>query len=236
MRQLILASNSTQHGRAFLEHCAHAVTRLFNGRNQLLFLPYALFDWDNYARRVANVFAELGLSIASLHRSADPLAACQASDGIFIGGGNTFRLCRELHRLGVMSVLRSRIQAGEMVYLGTSAGANVACPTIATTNDMPMVFPESFTALDLVPFQINPHFVDADPHSTHMGETRLRRIAEYHEENDRSVVGLREGAWLEIRGQTMVLEGPTGAVLFRKNRPAQVLAPGEELSHLLSGE
>jgi dipeptidase E len=230
----LLISNSTQFGRGYLDHCADAIA-LALGRavRRVLFVPYALFDRDRYAAAVRTRFVQLGYELDSIHDLAGgPLTAVDRAEAIFIGGGNTFRLIDTLWRERLIEPLRRRVAAGAP-YLGASAGSNVACPTIRTTNDMPIVQPPSFEALGLVPFQINPHYQDAPPASTHMGETREQRIAEFHEENDVPVVGLREGAWLAIDGPTIALGGSTGARLFRRGHPAMDLLGGARLDDLM---
>ena len=157
----------------------------------------------------------------------------EAAEAVFAGGGNTFRLLAKLYRLDLLAALRARALAG-MPYLGASAGSNLACPTVRTTNDMPIVEPPSLTALGLVPFQINPHYQDPDPASTHQGETREQRIREYHEENELPVVGLREGAMLAVEGDRMTLLGSTRARLFRRGAEPEEFAPGADLSFLLA--
>jgi dipeptidase E len=170
MKRLLLVSSSKVHGSGYLEHCEDEVQRLFADCGRVLFVPYALFDRGAYAAQARQRFAEMGFELDSIHDAADPVAAVQQAEGIFIGGGNTFRLLAELQSRRLLEPIRRRVEAG-CPYLGTSAGSNVACPTIRTTNDMPIVEPESFSALGLVHFQINPHYLDADPHSTPQGET-----------------------------------------------------------------
>jgi dipeptidase E len=231
----LLVSNSTQFGRGYLDHCADAIVlALGPAVRRVLFVPYALFDRDRYAATVRTRFEQLGVELDSVHDApGGPLAAVERAQAIFIGGGNTFRLIDALWRERLIEPLRRRVAAGAP-YLGASAGSNVACPTIRTTNDMPIVQPPSFEALGLVPFQINPHYQDAQPGSTHMGETREQRIAEFQEENDVPVVGLREGAWLGVDGPTIALGGSTGARLFRRGQPALELMVGARLDYLLS--
>jgi dipeptidase E len=234
MRELLLVSTSTVHGTGYLDHAADEIRALFgSGVRRVLFVPYALADRDAYATKASERFSALGYGLESIHSITDARAAVLAADAVFIGGGNTFRLVRELQRQGLIEPLRERALGG-MPYLGTSAGSNVACPTLKTTNDMPIVQPESFGTLDLVPFQINPHFVEADPRSTHMGETRETRIAEFHEENTAPVIGLREGAMLRVSGERMDLRGTRGARLFQRGKPPEELALGADLSWLLA--
>jgi dipeptidase E len=214
--RLLLISNSTLHGSGYLDHVAAEIPD-FLGRDvhRVLFIPYALRDRDGYARLARARFASMGYALDSIHEAAEPTAAAAEAEAFFIGGGNTFRLLDALQRLGLLPVIRRRVELGAP-YVGSSAGSNVACPTLKTTKDMPIVEPASFDALDLVPFQISPHFLDPDPASTHMGETQEERIRQYLEENDRPVAGLREGAFLRVEGGAVVLKGKTGARLFRR--------------------
>lgn len=233
MRDLLLVSTSTVYGSGYLDACEAQVKALFKGRERLLFVPWALHDLDRYARTAIDRFAAMGFSMTSIHEADDPVAAVRTADGMFIGGGNTFRLVDRLHRAAVIPVIRERALAGDLPYMGTSAGSNVACPTLKTTNDMPIVQPPSFDTIGLVPFQINPHYLDPDPHSTHMGETRETRIREFHEMNETPVIGLREGAMLRIKGLSLVLQGTRGARLFRAGEDPTEHLPGEELNELL---
>ncbi|MBI5852874.1 MAG: dipeptidase PepE [Planctomycetes bacterium] len=229
---LLLVSNSTQFGGGYLEHCRDALVELFGpGRRSLLFVPFALADHDAYAARARTAFAAMGHDCRGLHDFADPIAALASADGVFVGGGNTFRLLDQLWRRGLIDPLRARVRAG-MPYAGASAGTNVACPTIKTTNDMPIVAPPSFVALGLLPFQINPHYLDPERGSTHMGETREQRIREFHEENHVAVLGLREGGMIRVAGARTTLHGPRSARLFQRGEFARELATGCELSFL----
>jgi dipeptidase E len=215
-RRLLLLSNSTLHGGGYLDHAA-AEIRDFLGRDvrRVLFVPYAMHDRDAYARQARARLAAMGYPLDSVHEASRPAEAVAGADAIFIGGGNTFRLLDSLHRSGLVAVIRQRVAQGTP-YVGSSAGSNVACPTLKTTKDMPIVEPPSFEALNLVGFQISPHFLDPDPASTHMGETQEERILQYLEENDRPVAGLREGAILRVDGETVLLKGSSGARLFRR--------------------
>ncbi len=230
MIRLLLISNSTQYGQGFLDHCAEEIRDFLDGRTRLVFVPYALRDWDGYAARVRARLADLGVEVTGVHEG-DPVANLRGAEAFFCGGGNTFRLLTRLWE-GGLEEIRSRVRSG-VPYMGSSAGTNVACPTIKTTNDMPIVQPPTFEALGLVPFNINPHYLDADPASRHQGETREERIREFHEENPPPVVGLREGAWLRREGGVLTLKGTTGARLFRAGEPGRELAPGADLSFLL---
>jgi len=234
MLRLLLVSTSTTHGTDYLEHCAPQIRHLFGetDASKVLFVPDALFDRDGYAEKARTAFSAMGLGLDSIHHSPDPVAAVGNAEGIFIGGGNTFRLLKALYDHDLIDPIRRRVLAG-MPYLGTSAGSNVACPTIMTTNDMPIVYPPSFDALGLVPFQINAHYLDPDPDSTHMGETRETRIREFHEQNSTPVVALREGAMLEVAGDRTVLQGETGGRLFRRSQDPLECLPGFEFHQML---
>lgn len=227
--RLLLLSNSMTYGGGYLQHCEAAVKAQFSGGiRRVLFVPYALFNRSAYVSRVRLRFEELGYELDSVDDGSKGAArAVDDAEALFIGGGNSFRLLDALWREKLIEPIRRRVQEG-MPYIGVSAGSNVACPTIKTTNDMPIIQPPSFEALGLVPFQINPHYVDAVA-STHMGETREQRLAEFHEENATDVVGLREGAWLRVEHGIAVLDGSNGAKLFRRGQPPQELEAGARL-------
>ena len=234
MPRLLLVSNSTLHGSGYLDHCAAQIQDFLGPAvKRVLFVPYALHDRDGYAAQARARFAAMGYELASIHEAADPRAAVAAADAVFTGGGNTFRLLRELYAHDLLDPLRARVRAG-MPYIGSSAGTNVACRTIGTTNDMPIVQPPSFVALAFVPFNCNPHYLDPTSGSTHMGETREVRIRQFHEENEQPVVGLREGAMLRVEGDRMTLLGTTGARIFRRGRDPEEFTPGADLSELLA--
>lgn len=201
----LLLSNSTNHGEAYLAHALETVLAHLDGA-ELTFVPYALADHDAYTRKVAEALSPHGISVRGVHTADDPIEALQQAEAVFVGGGNTFRLLDKLERLSLLEPLRGRVLEG-MPYMGASAGTNIAGASIRTTNDMPIVQPASFTALGLVPFQINPHYLDANPASTHQGETREQRITEFLEENDAVVLGLREGTWLRVDGDTATIGG-----------------------------
>jgi len=233
--RLLLVSNSTLYGGGYLDHCANAIASLFAPSvKRVLFVPYALFDREAYAARARARFEAMGFGLDSVHDLAgSPVQAVERAEALFIGGGNTFRLLDALWRHALIEPIRRRVLDGTP-YVGTSAGSNVACPSIRTTNDMPIVQPPSFAALSLVPFNINPHYQDAVPGSTHMGETREQRIAEFHEENPQPVVGLREGAWLFVENATVLLDGSNGARLFRRGEAPAEIGTGARLDFLIS--
>jgi dipeptidase E len=229
---LLLVSTSTVHGTGYLDHCAEAMKETLGAARDVLFVPWALFDRDAYSAKARERFRAMGFGLRSIHEAPDPVRAVEEAEAIFVGGGNSFRLVDAMGRSGVLEPIRNRVRAG-LPYLGTSAGSNVACPTIMTTNDMPIVQPRSLEALALVPFQINPHYLDPDPSSTHMGETRETRIREYLEENDRVVIGLREGSMLRVAGSSLRLIGTRGARIFRRGAEPEEAAPGASLDRFL---
>jgi dipeptidase E len=233
MRNLLLVSSSTVHGSGYLEHCEAHVRELFKTARTILFVPYALHDRAAYTDAVRKRFSEMEIEVVSIHETPDPRAAVEEAQGIFIGGGNTFRLLKTLYDDGIVETIRGRCMNG-LPYMGTSAGSNIACQSIMTTNDMPIVLPPTFDALRLVPFQLNAHYLDPDPASTHKGETRVTRIKEFHEENSTPVIGIREGAMLVVEGDVMRLDGTGGGKLFRRGQEPEECPPGSVLDELLT--
>jgi len=231
-RRLLLISTSTVFGTRYLEHAFDDLRGVLGGVRRVLFIPFALQDWTGYTGRARSTFADLGKELDSLHEARDPERAVLAAQAIFCGGGNTFRLLDALYERDLLPSIRRRVDEG-MPYTGASAGSNLACPTIKTTNDMPIVEPPSFDALGLVPFQINPHYLDPSPGSTHMGETRETRIREFHEENETPVVGLREGALLRVEGERVELRGRAGARIFRRGQEPVEVMPVADLGPYL---
>jgi dipeptidase E len=224
-KRLLLISNSAQFGRGYLDHAEQEIRTLLPAGTRVLFVPYALSDRDAYAEKARERFQQMGYTLESIHRSPEPSKAVETAEAIFVGGGNTFRLLKALYDHGLLDLIRGRAEGG-MPYIGASAGSVVACPTIKTTNDMPIIEPPSLMALGLVPFQINAHYLDPDPNSTHMGETREVRLREFHEENATPVLGIREGSMLRIENGITVLKGTTGAKLFRRGESPVELRPG----------
>lgn len=209
-----------------------AVINHLRGAKRAVMIPYAQSDHDRATARFSEWLAPLGVEIIGVHTVDDPAAAIAGTEAVFVTGGNSFRLVNALHRLGLIDTVRAAIERG-IPYYGASAGANVACPTIRTTNDMPIVQPPSFAAFDLVPFQINPHYIDPPPPEARIGETRDERLREFLEENDATVIALREQSWLEIDGPAMRLVGTGGAVLFKRDAESEQLRGGADLSELL---
>ncbi|MGY0023620.1 dipeptidase PepE [Streptomyces sp. YJ-C3] len=232
---LLLLSNSTQYGRGYLAHALDTVTGFLPARARLAFVPYALADHDAYTAKVRGALGGAGIEVHGVHEGGDPLGQLASADAVFIGGGNSFRLLSALYRTGLRDAVIKAVRDG-LPYMGASAGTNMAAPTLRTTNDMPIVQPPSFETLGLVPFQINPHYLDPDPASTHKGETREERLTEFLEENDVPVLGLREGSWLRVAGERATVEGARDARLFRRGAAPLELAVGADVSELLKGE
>lgn len=233
---LLLLSNSTNHGQPYLSHAIPLIGS-FLGPDvaTVAFVPFAgvTVDYDAYSKLVAEKFAESGYTVVPVHDTRDPAAALRSADAIAVGGGNTFRLIQRLYEFGLRKAIREEVLAGKP-YIGWSAGSNVACPTIRTTNDMPIVEPPSFDALDLVPFQINPHYLDSHPEK-HQGETREQRIMEFVELNpDMYVAGLREGSTLEVRGRQVVLHGKKSFRVFVSGQKPREVSPSDDLSFLFN--
>ena len=220
-------------GTRYLEHAFPDLRQVLEGVGRVLFIPHALRDHAGYAAKARAAFEEIGFGLDSLHEAADPRQAVLDAEAVFCGGGNTFRLLDQLVRLEVLDAIRDRARDG-MPYTGASAGSNLACPTIMTTNDMPIVEPPTLQALGLVWFQINPHYVDPAPGSTHMGETRETRIREFHEENAVPVVGLREGASLRVDGDRIDLVGRAGARIFRRGQEPVEVTPVASIAALVA--
>lgn len=232
MSRLLLISNSTLHGSGYLDHAEAEIRDFLGDVKRVLFVPFALYDRDAYAATARDRFARMGYELSSLHEAGDPLRAVADTQAIFVGGGNTFRLLKTLYDRELLTPIRQRVANG-MPYIGSSAGSNIAAPTIKTTNDMPIVQPPSFDALGLVSFQINPHYLDPDRNSKHMGETREKRLQEFLEENDTPVLGLREGAIARCENGRITLKGSTGARIFRRGLDPVETLPGDRLDELL---
>ena len=227
--RVLLISNSTLYGSGYLDHAATEILDFLGNVKRVLFVPYALYDRDAYASQAQKRFEKMGFDLSSIHKASDPKQAIDDAEALFIGGGNTFRLLKALYDFDLIERIRMRVAAG-MPYVGSSAGSNVAGPTIKTTKDMPIVQPPSFDALGLVPFQISPHFLDPDPNSTHMGETQEDRILQFL---DTTVAGLREGAMVRVENGTTILKGSSGARIFRKGMEPVEVQPGTQLDDLL---
>lgn len=232
-KRILLISNSTLYGSGFLDHAETEIRDFLGHVSGVLFVPFALADQNGYASKARERFSGMGYSLESLHEASDMQQAVKSAEAIFIGGGNTFRLLKRLYDFGLLPAIRGRVENG-MPYIGSSAGSNVAGPTIRTTNDMPIVEPPSLDALGLVTFQINPHYLDPPTDSTHMGETREERIVQFLEENETPVVGLREGAMVRVENGACELRGSSGARVFRRSKPPVEIVPGSRLDDLVS--
>ncbi|HEV7396454.1 MAG TPA: dipeptidase PepE [Pyrinomonadaceae bacterium] len=229
--RVLLISNSTLYGGGYLDHAESEIRDFVGKIGKVLFIPFALYDRDAYASTAKERFQKMGYGLDSIHTATDAQQAVNDAEAVFIGGGNTFRLLKALYDSDVLQLIQHRVVEG-MPYIGSSAGSNVAGPTIKTTKDMPIVQPPSFAALGLVPFQISPHFLDPDPTSKHMGETQEERILQFLEENDTPVAGLREGAMVRVENGSHTLKGSSGARIFRKGQEPVEATPGETLDHL----
>lgn len=220
MKRILLASTSTVYGGTYLSYLQDELIDFFTGIDEILFVPYARpsgITHDEYTQIAQQFFNRVGKRIVGLHTFADPKKAIRQAKAIFTGGGNTFVLVNQLYGLEVMDVLREAVENGTL-YMGTSAGSNIAGQTMQTTNDMPIVYPPSFKTLGLVSFNINPHYLDPDPQSKHKGETRETRIKEFHVFNDTPVIGLREGSWLRVEDEKVSLKGDLTARIFLKGQ------------------
>lgn len=231
---MIIASTSTIHGGNYLEYLLPTLEIHFKDCNEILFIPYARpggISHDSYTNTVRSAFAKINKTVKGLHEFENPTEAIQNAQGIFTGGGNTFLLVTQLYQNNVMEVLAKTVQDGTP-YLGSSAGSNITGISMQTTNDMPIIYPPSFKTLGLIPFNLNPHYLDADLQSKHMGETRETRIKEFHAFNELPVLGLREGSWLEVTGDIILLKGNLTARLFRQNQTPEEVETGTDLAFL----
>jgi dipeptidase E len=234
LKNLIIASTSTVHGSGFLDYLIDELEILFQHTDQILFVPYARpggTSHELYTDKVRNVFEKIEKSVKGLHEFSNPIEAIKNSKGIFIGGGNTFVLVNQLYKNKLIQPLKDAVASGTP-YLGTSAGSNICGLTMNTTNDMPIVYPPSFKTLGLIPFNINPHYLDPDINSKHMGETRETRIQEFHKFNTQPVVGLREGSYLKVKNDDIILKGTLSARIFEYNKTPSELNSNSSLNFL----
>jgi dipeptidase E len=231
--ELMLLSNSFSPGLGVLEHALPTIAELLPGGGSALFIPFAGSDPDTYTDAMHDVLGPLDIRVAGAHRVADPHTALADCDLVFVGGGNTFRLLRAVERHGLLPAIRRRVRTG-LPYIGVSAGANLACPTLRTTNDMPITQPVSFEALNLIAFQLNPHYPDPNTAHPHLVAARDARLREFLEDNDVPVVGLCEGSWLRVHGVIATIGGTTGGRLFRRGALPLDLQPGDDVSALLT--
>lgn len=235
-RQLFLMSSSAVYGYEFLQHAESDLSNYLKKNNvqKILFVPYALTDHEAYTAKIGTVLQRWGFGCEGIHCHKDPVQAVNQAQAIFIGGGNTFLLLSTLYQYGLVEHIRERVLNQSIPYVGSSAGTNVATRSIHTTNDMPIVYPPSFDALALVPFNINPHYLDAEVGGTHKGETREERIVQFHEKNDAPVLGLREGSTLLVDGNKATLIGSRKARLFQRGKQPEEYDIGADLSFLLN--
>ena len=230
--RVLLVSNSTQYGRGYLDHVEAELKDFLAGIRSVLFVPFALFDRNAYGAKFEARAAAMGLGCEVLDAQSDPAGAVGRAEALFVGGGNTFRLLKALQDAGIVDAIRRKVRTG-MPYVGSSAGSIVAGPTLKTTKDMPIVQPASFDALRLVEFQISPHYLDPDPSSSHMGETQEERILQFLEENDAPVLGLREGGFVRVERDVVILGGASSARIFRRDTAPVEAEPGTRLDRLL---
>lgn len=234
MKSIIIASTSTVHGSGYLEYLLDELKLHFKSTNDILFIPYARpggISHDDYTKIVSKAFTTIGKSVKGIHEFKNPKQAITDAKAIFTGGGNTFVLVNQLYKNDVLIPIKEAIKSGTP-YLGTSAGSNICGLTMNTTNDMPIVYPPSFKTLGLVPFNINPHYLDPKLDSTHMGETRETRIKEFHGFNTQPVIGLREGSWIEVKGDDLVLKGNLDARVFEYDKTPYEIPTNSDLGFL----
>lgn len=228
MKKIIVASTSTVHGSEYLSYILPELSVFFKEQSSILFIPYARpsgISYNEYTDKAREVFATIHKDVRGIHEFETPKEAVKNAEAIFVGGGNTFELVNQLYKNEILHDLKEVVENGTP-YLGTSAGSNICGVTMKNTNDMPIVYPPSFDTMGLIPFNINAHYLDPDPDSKHMGETRETRIQEFHVFNETPVLGLREGSWLAVSGDTIQLKGTFSARLFRKDKEAVELETG----------
>jgi dipeptidase E len=231
MKKLIIASTSTIHGSGYLEYLLPTLTTFFADVKTILFIPYARpggVSYNEYTKIAEKAFAKINIAVKGIHEFNNTKEAIKNAEAIFTGGGNTFELVNQLYKNDVILTLKQVLENGTP-YLGTSAGSNICGFDMKNTNDMPIVYPPSFTTLGIIPFNINAHYLDPLEGSKHMGETRETRIKEFHVFNKISVLGLREGSWLQVLGDVISLEGKLSARLFKQNKQPVELESGVEV-------
>ena len=234
MKSILIASTSTIHGSGYLEYLFGDLKTHFKSAKEVIFVPYARpsgISHEDYTAIASKAFYKIGKTLRGLHEFKNPKEALVKAQGIFVGGGNTFVLVNQLYKQDVLSTIKEAINEGTP-YLGTSAGSNICGLTMNTTNDMPIVYPPSFKTLGLVPFNINPHYLDPSPDSKHMGETRETRIKEFHAFSTPPVIGLREGSWIEVKGNTLTLKGSLDARIFEYEKEPYEIETNTDLRFL----
>ncbi|WP_010134935.1 dipeptidase PepE [Ochrovirga pacifica] len=225
MKNLVLASSGSVYGTGYLEYLLPTLEKLYKNVTEVLFVPYAQpggISYDNYTIQVQKAFDALRIKVKGIHEFDDRKKAIANAQGIFIGGGNTFLLVSKMYEQDLWDILTFKVESG-VPYLGTSAGTNIAGLTMQTTNDMPIVLPPSYKTLGWVPFNFNAHYIAPDKNSTHKGETRATRIKEFQAIENIPVLGLREGSWLRVQGDTIFLRGGLPAVWFEKGNYKEIL-------------
>jgi len=231
MKNIIIASTSKLHNGQYLDYLLPEIQLFFGHCSEIIFIPYARpsgISHADYTKKVAQVFGKISIAVKGIHEFKNPIEAIEKAQGIFTGGGNTFLLVSQLYENNLVETLKKAVLNGTP-YIGTSAGSNICGVTMSTTNDMPIVYPPSFTTLGWVPFNINPHYLDPVEGSTHMGETRETRILEFLQLNAEPVIGLREGSWLEVKGDSIILKGALTARVFKRNETPYEVTPETEL-------
>ncbi|PSK90289.1 dipeptidase PepE [Taibaiella chishuiensis] len=232
MKNIVLASTSTLFGEEYLAYLGPVIKDLFHNIPEIIFIPFARpggISYNDYTQKAATAFAAWDIKVTGLHTFRDPVEAIQQAKGFFTGGGNTFLLVKQLHEFDLVHALKTAVEGGTP-YLGASAGSNIGGINMQTTNDMPIVYPPSFATMGLVPFNLNPHYLDPDPNSQHNGETRETRIKEFHSQNSIPVVGLREGSWIRVKGDVIKTEGSRDSRIFEQGKEPYELQPGTELA------
>ena len=234
MKNMLIVSTSTVHGKAYLEYMLPELSNFFKGVSELLFIPFARpggITYDEYTAVAQKGFKSINIKVKGIHEFDNPKEAVDNALGLFVGGGNTFELVSQLYNHNLIDTIKNAVENGTR-YFGTSAGSNITGISMKTTNDMPIVYPPSFETLGLINFNINPHYLDPDPNSKHMGETRETRIIEFHRFNDIPVLGLREGSWLEVVDEQIILKGTLPARLFLKDKTPVEYQTESDLSFL----
>ena len=234
MKRLIIASTSTIYGGNYLDYLLEDLKVLFKNAETVLFIPYARpggITHKEYTLKAAEAFKIIGKKLKGIHEFDDPIKAIENTEAIFVGGGNTFVLVNQLYKNNLMHPIIEAVKRG-VPYLGTSAGSNICGLTINTTNDMPIVYPPSFKTFGFVPFNINPHYLDPIPNTKHMGETRETRIKEFHKFNTQPVIGLREGSWIDVNGDNLILKGTLDARIFEYGKQPYEISPSSALNNL----
>jgi len=232
MKRILLISNSTLYGSGYLDHAEGEIRDFLGTAKRIVFVPFAAFERGKYTEQARTRFHAMGCDLTSLHDVSNPHRILAEAEAVFVGGGNTFRLLKGLYDFDLLEPIRMAVEEG-LPYIGSSAGAIVAGPSLRTTKDMPVVQPPSFESLGIVEFQISPHYLDPDSNSTHMGETQEERILQFLEENEAPVVGLREGGMVRIESNKITLKGSAGARIFRRGQPPVEMSPVSELAEVL---